>query len=335
MEKLFSAFVGVDVSKHTLDVCLLKEQQSNSDVFENNKEGITKLISWLTAKSGVSAEAILFCFEYTGIYTMPLCCYLSEHHYQFAIVPALEVIQSMGVKRGKSDKTDAKAIARYAQTRSDDITLYTLPQKALVKLKFLLSHRNRLVKTRKAFYVAMTEPAGFLDKEITREINRHNKQLIDSLDRKIKQTEKQIKELITSDEEMKKIYELLLSVPGVGNHIAAHLIVHTNCFTTFKSSRKFACYAGIAPFEHSSGISIRGKNRVSHLANKRTKALLNMAALAARKNDEQINQYYERKLKEGKNPMLILNNIRNKLVARIFATVKRKTPYVHTMQFAA
>lgn len=65
------------------------------------------------------------------------------------------------------------------------------------------------------------------------------------------------------------------------------------------------------------------------------KSLLNLAALAARKTDMQIKTYYDRKLKEGKNPMLILNNIRNKIVARIFATIKRQTPYVFTMKFAA
>ena len=60
-----------------------------------------------------------------------------------------------------------------------------------------------------------------------------------------------------------------------------------------------------------------------------------MAALTAIKTDGQIALYYNRKIKEGKNPMLVLNNIRNKLVARIFATIKRQTPYVFTMKFAA
>jgi len=109
----------------------------------------------------------------------------------------------------------------------------------------------------------------------------------------------------------------------------------SRCFTVFESSRKFACYAGIAPFEYRSGTSIRGRTKVSHLANKTMKTLLNLAALTAVKTDPQIKQYYQRKIKEGKNPMLILNNVRNKLVARMFTTVKRQTPYVFTMQFAA
>jgi len=337
MKKSFTAFVGIDVSKHKLDVCLLQtdEKQGSCQVFDNNVKGIKTMINWLGKLSTSAKEEYLFCLEYTGIYTMPLCCYLSEQQYLFAMVPALEIARSIGIRRGKTDKADASAIAKYAQIRNSDIQLYQLPEKQLIKLKVLLTHRNRLVKARKVFYVAMTEPAGFIDKQITIEGNRQNKQLVINLDKKIKQTEKQIAELIASDQQMKKMYDLLISIPGVGPHIAAYLIVYTRCFTVFENSRKFACYAGIAPFEHQSGISIRGRSRVSHLANKRMKTLLNLAALTARKTDGQISQYYDRKLKEGKNPMLILNNIRNKLVARIFATIKRQTPYVFTMKFAA
>jgi len=337
MQKSFVAFVGIDVSKHKLDVCLLQadEKQGNCHVFDNSIKGIKTMINWIGELSPATKQEYLFCLEYTGIYTMPLCCYLSDQGYLFAMVPALEIARSIGIKRGKTDKADASAIAKYAQIRSKDIQLYQLPEKKLIKLKTLLTHRNRMVKVRKVFYVSMTEPAGFIDKHITTEVNRQSKQLVTNLDKKIKQTEKQIVELIACDQQMKKMYDLLISIPGIGPHIAAYLIVYTRCFTVFENSRKFACYAGIAPFEHQSGISIRGRSRVSHLANKRMKALLNLAALTARKTDGQISQYYDRKLKEGKNPMLILNNIRNKLVARIFATIKRQTPFVFTMKFAA
>lgn len=337
MKKSFSVFIGIDVSKFKLDVCCLlaNEKQGIHHVFDNTVKGIRVMLKWISESAVGSKEECLFCMEHTGIYTMPLCCYLSEQQYRFALVPALEIQKSIGMRRGKTDKADASAIAKYAQTRSTDIQLYTLPEKQLLKLKFLLSHRNLLVKTRKSFYVALTEPSAFIDKGLIRDINKQNKLLVKNLDAKIKQIEKQILDIITGDEQMNKVYTLLKSVPGIGPHIAAYLIVYTRCFTVFENSRKFACYAGIAPFEHQSGISIKGRSRVSHLANKRMKSLLNLAALTAKKTDMQIKSYYERKLNEGKNPMLILNNIRNKLVARIFATVKRQTPYVFTMKFAA
>lgn len=334
MKKSFSAFIGIDVSKFKLDVCFLQnENQSSHRVFNNTFSGIRMMTTWIRGLT--EKENCLFCLEHTGIYAMPLCCYLGEQQFSFALVPALEILKSIGVKRGKTDKADAAAIAKYAQTRCNDIRLYSLPEKQLIKLKFLLTHRNLLVKTRKTFHVALTEPVSFIEKDLIGDISRQNKQLIKNLDRKIKETEKQIKLIIEGNEQMKKIYDLLVSVPGIGPHIAAYMLVYTRCFTLFENSRKFACYAGIAPFEYQSGVSIKGRSKVSHLANKRMKSLLNLAALTARKSDVQIKQYYERKVKEGKNPMLILNNIRNKIVARVFATVKRQTPYVFTMQFAA
>jgi transposase len=336
MKKSFSAFVGIDVSKFKLDVCFLQnENQIYHQVFDNTLKGLRMMVKWIHGLSGASKENCLFCLEHTGIYAMPLCYYLAKQGYCFAMVPALEILKSIGMKRGKTDKADAAAIAKYAQTRCDDIRLYSLPQKQLLKLKFLLAHRNLLVKTKKAFQVALTEPLSFVEKDLIADISRQNKQLITNLDKKIKQIEKQISLIIQSDEQMKKIYHLLVSVPGIGPHIAAYLLVYTRCFTLFENCRKFACYAGIAPFEHQSGISIKGRSRVSHLANKRMKSLLNLAALTAVRTDAQIKHYYQRKINQGKNPMLVLNNIRNKIVARIFATIKRQTPYVFTMQFAS
>ena len=112
-------------------------------------------------------------------------------------------------------------------------------------------------------------------------------------------------------------------------------MVYTCCFTSFTDARKLACYAGVAPFEYSSGKSIRGRSKVSHLANKKLKALLSLATLNAKRKDKELQLYYQRKISEGKNGMLVMNALRNKLIHRIFATVKRGTPYVPLMKFAA
>ena len=337
MQKSFVAFVGIDVSKHKLDVCLLHtdEKQGSCHVFDNTTKGIKTMINWLGKQSPATKQEYLFCLEYTGIYTMPLCCYLSEQEYLFAMVPALEIAKSIGIRRGKTDKADASAIAKYAQIRSKDIQLYQLPEKKLIKLKILLTHRNRMVKTRKVFYVSMTEPADFIDKHITIEVNRQSKQLVTNLDKKIKQTEKQIAELIACDPQMKRIYDLLISIPGVGPHIAAYLIVYTRCFTIFENSRKFACYSGIAPFEHTSGTSIRGKTRVNHMADKSMKTLLDLAAKTAIRCDPEIRAFYEKRTALGKPKMSTINIVRFKVVGRMFAVVKRQTPYRTHLKEAA
>ena len=60
-----------------------------------------------------------------------------------------------------------------------------------------------------------------------------------------------------------------------------------------------------------------------------------MCALTAKKYDHELKEYYERKVAEGKNKMLVLNNIRNKLLQRIFAVVNRQQPYVNIRKYAA
>lgn len=134
---------------------------------------------------------------------------------------------------------------------------------------------------------------------------------------------------------MSELYKLIISVKGIGPVVAAHLIVVTNCFTNFKNSRQLACYSGIAPFKKQSGTSLKSPSKVSHLANKKMKALLDRCASTAIQYDAQLKQYYERRIAKGKSKRSTINVVRNKLLHRVFAVVKRGTPFVNTFRFAA
>lgn len=133
-------------------------------------------------------------------------------------------------------------------------------------------------------------------------------------------------EIISENEQLKQQNELIQSIPGIGPQTALYLIWVTKSFHSFENWRQLACYAGVAPFEYSSGSSIRGRTKVSPLADKKLKSLLNMCVMNAKK-------YYERKVEEGKSKMLVLNNIRCKLLGRVFAVINRGTPYVNTAKF--
>ena len=105
-------------------------------------------------------------------------------------------------------------------------------------------------------------------------------------------------------------------------------VVYSNNFQGFTDARKHACYSGVAPFENSSGTSINGKTRVSHLANKRLKSNLSNGARSAVQNDPELRLYYKRKAKEGKEHGVIMNAVKFKLITRVFAVVNRGTPFV-------
>jgi transposase len=111
------------------------------------------------------------------------------------------------------------------------------------------------------------------------------------------------------------------------------MIALTENFTTFSNARQFACYAGIAPFPNQSGIR-KGKRRVNKMANKKIKALLSLGAISACSYDKQMKAYRQRKLEEGKSKLVVLNNVKNKLVHRMFAVIKRQSPFVELNTYA-
>lgn len=119
---------------------------------------------------------------------------------------------------------------------------------------------------------------------------------------------------------------------GVGLIIASYMLVYTQNYTTITEARCFASYSGVAPFGERSGTSINKTPHVSHLANKRMKSLLNNGAWVAVKYDKELKTYYKRKIEEGKHERVVINAVRNKLLGRIFASVKRGSPYVELYQ---
>src|SRR3569623_629623 len=133
-----------------------------------------------------------------------------------------------------------------------------------------------------------------------------SKYVMEVLTVEIKETEAEIKKLIDKDEELASNYELITSVVGIGFATAVHVLIATENFTRFNDHRKFNCYCGVAPFEHTSGSSIRGKTRVRHLANKKLKSLLTMAAISAVRFDPELKLKYEQKVQEGKAKMSAL-----------------------------
>ena len=133
---------------------------------------------------------------------------------------------------------------------------------------------------------------------------------------------------------MDRNYSLVTSVRGVGKILGWYLIAFTDNFTSFPDARSFACFAGTAPFANSSGL-IRGRSKVHPYANKQIKSLLNMAAMSAIQIKGEYREYYNKRLVIGKNKMSTVNIIRNKILFRAFAVVKRGTPYVDLYRFAA
>ena len=203
----------------------------------------------------------------------------------------------------------------------------------IVKLKKLLSRRNLLVRQKHGLVVSLKEQKRSLTPQMFEFLESHNQELLEVYTRQIKELEKQIQRTIDEDPEMKTNNALAQSVVGIGLINSAYIIAYTDNFSRFQVSRKFNSYSGIAPFVHGQTGIKRGKSKVSHMANKKIKSLLSNAVNAAVMYDLEIKEYYQRKLEEGKEKGVVINAIKNKLIHRVFAVVKRKTPYVKMMTY--
>jgi transposase len=199
----------------------------------------------------------------------------------------------------------------------------------------LLTLRDKLIRHRTAFKNTTQDlHDGYTEGEFDFIKKRHESMLA-HLQQEIDLVEKEIYRIIDLHENILANFNLLRSIPGIGKVLAVYLIALTHNFTRFNTPRKFACYAGIAPFEYTSGTSVKGKTKVHPCANKQIKSLLNMASMACIQLNGEYKTYYQRRLAEGKNKMSTLNIIRKKLVFRAFAVVKGHSPYVDLYKFAA
>jgi len=323
-------FIGIDISKATLDVCVL----SPTDVtnccchqFSNSPKGFTQLVKWIRQKSeGVVDHDWKICMENTGIYSLELNCFLHEKGIWQSMVNALQIKRSMGVVRGKTDKADSKTIAFYAYRFSDKLKPYELPAGVLLRLRALFIQRERLVSMHSQLLVGNQSMKGY-PKDLVKDIQGQNEVLLKSLNVEIKAVDKSIKECLQEDKDLGRKARLIQSVPGIGQQTAVYLLIVSQGMKSFSTPREFACYSGCAPFEHTSGISIRGKTKVHFIANRKMKTLLHMAALNVITFNDELKTYYQRKVAEGKNPMSVLNAVRFKLVCRIFSVVKRNEEF--------
>lgn len=316
--------IGVDVSKSTLDI-YVKPASIHFQVL-NEQAGFKKLIQEMK-KEMRQALKIVIVMEHTGQYSFRFEKFLFAKGIDYCKIPALQIKRSMGITRGKSDQIDAERIAEYGWLRRDILTSDCPLQNQIRELRSLLNLRLKMVRDRSGYISRLKEMLASGTGTVRSYQAKIQQQTIDFFTAQILQLESKIKTIISSDIKLSNTCQLLRSIKGVGWIIAAHMIGCTENFSRFGNARKFNCYAGLAPFKHESGSSIRGRSRVSHLANKETKTLLNLAASCAIRCDLELKHYYKRRVSEGKRKMSCLNIIRSKIVARMFAVIKRQTPY--------
>lgn len=315
-------FIGIDVSKDTLDVGIYSEEEK-STVIKNSKKAILKYFNKLLLDKGVYH----ICIENTGKYSWILMELLPKLNCYFYVVNPLHLKRSLGLIRGKNDKIDALRIAGFIKKNHQETALYIPQREELNLMQILLSERRFKVKQRKQLKAKNKENLILSSKKIAKRLTAKNNRLIKELSKQIIELETEIKQLITKDESLKILNKQLKSIPGVGDILSWTVLVKTNEFKTITNPRKLACYAGVAPFASTSGTSIFSRNKVSNFADKGLKRVLHLGAMSAIRLENDLAYYYRRKVDEGKNKMSVLNAVRNKIIHIIFAIIKNQEFY--------
>lgn len=333
-------FIGIDVSKPYFDAALLpvvdhQKKEMVCERFDNSNEGIKSFGQWLKKHKVCFNENTLLVIENTGIYHRLLWSFCSKKKLPIHIGNAAHIKWSFGIARGKNDKIDSQRLCQYACKEADELKATPALNPVLMQLKDLMTARTKLLSQINAIKVYVKELRNVSDKAIQKTLEQGYKQALEGMAASIKNFEAEIKKIIAKNTPLQNNYNLLITVPGIGHLTAVYLICCTNNFAGKISGKQLACYAGVVPFSNTSGISIKGRNKVHPMANKDLKKALHLCALTVIQYYPEFKQYYERKKAEGKHSMSVLNAIRNKIVLRVVAVVNKQQPYVDNTKKAA
>lgn len=324
--KKFKLFVGIDISKKTLDVVIGKnESNSTHHQVANDAKGIGKMLD-LFAEYNLKQNQVLICCEHTGTYLDKLAYALrSTEHFLWVVHPLLLKNYSVDINRFKTDKADAKKIMMYAFYHHSRAKAYQYLDDKTGMLKELFSLRKQLVETRAQYLNrkdAVSQKA--LNHGLTAVMHEHIQSYFNDL---IKHVEQEIKNMIASDEKINNLYQILKSIPGIGPIIAQHILFITDCFKKINNWRTLAAYIGTAPFPHSSGTSVKLRSRTSRKSYKPLKADLNQGIMSIIRPGQIFHSYYQSLINQNLHHLYILNKLKNMIIKVVFDLVKKNQSF--------
>lgn len=328
-------FVGIDVSKRSLDACLFApEQGQQHHLLEtaNSESGFTELTRWLLAHQA-SPEETIVCMENTGLYDDRLLEALTLAGYACAVEKTTATEKVRPEHHRKGDAFDAALLAEYAYRFEDRLRLWSALEPLVEEIRLLYRERRRL-KTQRAAVLQLREEAPRQSTD-TRFAERLWQEQLAFYEDQIARLEKKLDELVRSDPDVFRRYRIIKSIPGFG---AVTALLWTTLFYGEErlSARRVASRFGFAPHARRSGTSERTHGYSSGHGKAEVRKVPTLCARSAGTHCRKFSQYKERKLKEGKPSKLVTNNIINRLI-RIACTLwNQNTCYdaEHVSRFA-
>jgi len=323
-------FVGIDVASATFTSAVGKMSEKWQIVvrpaqFANDYDSFPKYLSWLQAHE-VKPDNSVICMEATGVYNETLAHFLVANQYTVAIEPPLKVKRAFHPEGHKSDPVDSCQISEYAYRFWDQLSAWAPRHELLEQIKTLLTTREQFVVEKAGHQNSLT---ALKRKAIhTPLAEQIHEKAISELKGHIHQLEEEIRRLIEQDPDYRDTVALLISIPGVGLLLAAHMLVAIQSAPLPLSPKFLAAFIGICPYDDSSGTSLRHTPTSRHYGPPGLRKLLFLAALSICVHHPQFRTYFLRKVQEGKPKRLVINNIANKLLKVMVAVVRTKTVFI-------
>lgn len=307
-----SAFVGIDVSKETLVICLLAAEQRAETQVANSSKGFKQLHHWLKKQHGSGAHV---CLEATGVYGTDVAQYLHGYGYRVSVVNPTRIkgFAQSQLRRSKTDRVDAAVIAAFCRALQPEV--WTPPPPAWYELRALLRHLEDLQQTRQ-------QQLNRLEAASTQVVRQQLQQHIAFLDEQIVQLKQQLQAHLEQHPDLKAQVALLTSIPGIGLLTAARLVSEIRSFQSFANVRQLVAYVGLDPTRHDSGRSVRGGHSISRKGRAALRAALYLPAIVAKRHNPHLRAFAQRLQANGKLPKQIVVAVMRKLLHLVYAVLK-------------
>jgi transposase len=315
-----TVFVGIDVSKETLDACLLfPDGRVKEAPFANDSKGHASLHAW--AGRHADCLPLHFCLEATGPYSEALAVHLAEAGRLVSVVnPARVKYAALAWGRSnKTDPADARLIAEFARREHPPAWLPPTPE--VRELQALVRRLDDLTE------MAAREKGRLASPALTRSERQSIRRTIAFLEEEAAQLRVTADKLVAATAALSADRALLESIPGIGRQTATTILAELPAADRLASAESAAAYCGLSPREFKSGASVRKKTRLSKTGNARLRKALFLPTQTAVRFNPLLRGFFERLINAGKSKMAAIGAAMRKLVMICYGVLKNRSPF--------
>jgi len=319
---------GVEVSAKEL-VVALGDQRGGTRLrrFANDARGHRALLSVLRRVGKVRVV-----LEGTGLYGLDVALALSAEESLELMVANPRAVRHFAqamMQRSKNDQLDAVVLREFAARMP--FRRWTRPTENALEL-WAIARRVQALTAQRAAEKNRQHAAG-VSAAVPAAVRREISNSLRFLERSIARLQKEAQKRITAEAQLVRRYELLRSIPGVGEVSALQLLAELVLLPEDRDVRQWVAYAGLDPREHSSGTSVRKRVHISKVGNRHLRRALYMPALVASRHQPHLREFYERLQKRGKSKLQALLAVARKLLHAIYGMFRSSRPFEGALLF--